>query len=75
MLQTKFGTSEFIAELTKVREGVRVRREGRRVKRRIEALAEPEKAERNKRRRGERKKGRRKEKGQEERERRRGAAW
>ncbi|KAH0538303.1 hypothetical protein FGG08_005077 [Glutinoglossum americanum] len=75
LLQTKIGTSEFAAELTKVREGVRARREGRRVKRRIEALAEPEKAERNKRRKGERKKGRRKEKGQEEKERRKGATW
>ncbi|KAH0565480.1 hypothetical protein GP486_001121 [Trichoglossum hirsutum] len=75
LLQTKFGTSEFVAELTKVREEVRARREGRRVKRRIEALAEPQKAEMSKRRKGERKKERRKEKGQEERERRKGAAW
>ncbi|KAI9767424.1 MAG: U3 snoRNP protein [Geoglossum simile] len=74
-LQTKMGTSDFVAELAMVREGVRVRREGRRVKRRIEALAEPEKAERNKRRKGERKKERRKEKGQEEKQRRKGAAW
>ncbi|KAI9775155.1 MAG: U3 snoRNP protein [Geoglossum umbratile] len=75
LLQTKMGTSEFVMELTKVREGVRMRREGRRVKRRIETLAEPEKAERNKRRKGERKKERRKEKGQEERQRRNGAVW
>jgi U3 small nucleolar RNA-associated protein 20 len=72
-LQTKMGTSDFVAELANVREGVRVRREGRRVKRRVEVLAEPEKAEKNKRRKGERKKERRKEKGQEERQRRRGA--
>ena len=74
-LQTKMGTSDFVVELAKVREGVRVRREGRRVKRRVEALAEPEKAERNKRKRGERKKERRKEKGQKEQQRRKGAAW
>ncbi|KAI9872256.1 MAG: U3 snoRNP protein, partial [Pleopsidium flavum] len=43
LLQQKVGTTEFVAQLAKVREEVKARREGRRVKRRIEAVAEPEK--------------------------------
>ncbi|KAI4173304.1 MAG: hypothetical protein LQ343_003015 [Gyalolechia ehrenbergii] len=43
MLQKKFGTNEYIMHLRKVREGIKERREDRRVKRRIEAVAEPAK--------------------------------
>ncbi|CAF9929447.1 U3 snoRNP protein [Imshaugia aleurites] len=71
-LQTKLGTTEYVAVLQGVREGVKERREGRRVKRRIEAVAEPEREGERKRRKGVRKKERRREKGGEERGRRRG---
>ena len=71
-LQKKMGTTDYIAKLSKVREGVKERREGRRVKRRLEAVAEPEKVGRDKRRKGEKKKEKRKERSGEERSRRRG---
>ena len=72
LLQKKMGTTEYIAKLTEVREGVKERREGRRVKRRLEAVAEPEKVGRDKRWKGEKKKEKRKERSGEERSRRRG---
>ena len=72
MLQEKLGSKDYIAALARVREGVKGRREERRIKRRIEAVAQPEKAGRDKMRKGERKKERRKEKSGEERGRRRG---
>ena len=72
LLQKKMGTTEYIANLTRVREGVKERREGRRVKRRIEAVAQPEKAAALKRRKGEKKKDNRKGRSEEERGRRRG---
>ena len=72
LLQKKMGTSEYIANLARVREGVKERREGRRVKRRIEAVAQPEKAAILKRRKGEKKKDKRKDRSEEERGRRRG---
>ena len=72
LLQKKMGTTEYIAKLSKVRGGVKERREGRRVKRRLEAMAEPEKVGRDKRRKGEKKKEKRKERSGEERSRRRG---
>ncbi|KAI4186690.1 MAG: hypothetical protein LQ348_004184 [Seirophora lacunosa] len=71
-LQKKLGTTEYVARLSKVREGIRERREGRRVKRRIEAVAEPEKMGRMKARKGEKKKEKRKEKSAGQRSRRRG---
>ena len=71
-LQKKMGTTEFIANLARVREGVKERREGRRVKRRIEAVAQPEKAAILKRIKGEKKKEKRKDRSGEERGRRRG---
>jgi len=71
-LQKKFGTSEYIKVLSKVREGVKERREGTRIKRRLEAVAEPEKWGEGKRRKGERKREKRKERSGEERGRRRG---
>ncbi|KAJ5286657.1 hypothetical protein N7478_002343 [Penicillium angulare] len=71
-LQKKLGTSEFIAEMAKVQEDIKRRREGRRSKRRIEAVMEPERYEKDKRRRNDRKKEKRKEKGLEHRSKRRG---
>jgi U3 small nucleolar RNA-associated protein 20 len=71
-LQKKLGASEFIAHMAKVQENIRQRREGRRVKRRIEAVQEPERYEKDKRRRNDRKKEKRKEKGLEHRGKRRG---
>lgn len=72
LLQKKFGTTEYIAEMTKVQDQIKERREGRRVKRRIEAVADPERFERDKRRRNERKRVKRHEKGLEHRGKRRG---
>ncbi|KAK0660158.1 U3 small nucleolar RNA-associated protein 20 [Lasiodiplodia hormozganensis] len=72
LLQKKLGTSEYLQVMNKVREGVKQRREGRRVKRALDRVAEPERAEREKRRKRERGKERRKEKGHEARGRRRG---
>lgn len=71
-LQTKLGTTAYVAMVQTVREGVRERREGRRAKRRVEAVTEPEREGERKRRKGVRKRERRKEKGGEERGRRRG---
>lgn len=72
LLQRRLGTTEYITLLSAVRAEVKERREGRRVKRRIGAVAEPEKAGKIKKRKGERKRERRKEKSGEERGRRRG---
>lgn len=72
MLQKKLGPTEFIAQLSRVREGVKERREGRRIKRRIEMVTEPEKIERTKVRKGEKRKEKRKERGRAEGGRRRG---
>jgi U3 small nucleolar RNA-associated protein 20 len=71
-LQKKFGTTEYIAEMTKVQNQIKERREGRRAKRRIEAVADPERFERDKRRKNERKRVKRHEKGLEHRGKRRG---
>ena len=72
LLQKKLGTTQYIAELAKVREGVKERREGRRIKRRIEAVAQPERVGVLKKRKGEKKREKRKERSGEERGRRRG---
>ncbi|MCJ1295197.1 U3 snoRNP protein [Xylographa carneopallida] len=72
LLQKKLGTTEYVAKLSKVRQGVKERREGRRIKRRLEAVAAPEKAGRDKKRKGEKKKEKRKERSGEQRGRRRG---
>ena len=71
-LQKKLGPTEFITEMTKVQDTIKERREGRRVKRRIEAVADPERHERDKKRRNDRKKDKRREKGLEHRGKRRG---
>ena len=72
LLQKKIGTSKYIARFAEVQQGVRERREGRRVKRRIGAVMEPARAAREKRRKGEKKKVKRKERSAEERGKRRG---
>ncbi|GAD93661.1 HEAT repeat protein (DRIM), putative [Paecilomyces variotii No. 5] len=72
LLQKKLGTTEYVAQMTRVQESIKERREGRRVKRRIEAVADPEKVGREKKRRNERKREKRKEKGLEFRGKRRG---
>ena len=72
LLQKKMGTTDFVTQLSKVREGAKQRREERRMKRRLESVAEPEKIGREKRKRVEKKKEKRKERSGEERIRRRG---
>jgi len=60
-LQKKIGDSEYVKTMTAVSRTVRERREGRRTKRRIEQVREPEKAARDKRRKHDREKSRKKE--------------
>ncbi|KAL2870986.1 putative HEAT repeat protein (DRIM) [Aspergillus lucknowensis] len=72
LLQKKLGAAEYIKQMALVQEAIKKRREGRRVKRRIEAVADPEKYGRDKKRRNDRKREKRKEKGAEYRSRRRG---
>ncbi len=69
-LKRKVGTGVYSEALVRVREGVRERREGRRAKRKIEAVREPERFGEVKRKKVERKKERRREKGAEHRGRR-----
>lgn len=71
-LQKKLGTTEYIMQMSRVKEEVKERREGRRMKRRIEAVTEPEKAGKLKVKKGERKKEKRKERGRSEGSKRRG---
>lgn len=72
LLQKKLGTTEYINQMSLVQEAIKKRREGRRVKRRIEAVTEPEKYGRDKKRKNDRKREKRREKGAEHRGRRRG---
>ena len=71
-IQKQVGDSEYVRARTEVSRQVKARREGRRTKRRIEKVAEPEKAAREKKRRNERKVVVRKERAAEGRGRRRG---
>lgn len=66
-LRKKVGTAEFSQHMLEMREAVRKRREMRSAKRKIEAVAQPEKYGRDKRKKFEKKKERRKVKGQEHR--------
>ena len=61
-LQSKLGTMEFVTEMQRVQHEVKERREGRRVKRRIETVSAPERAGREKQRKNEAKKVKRREK-------------
>ncbi|KAL4973860.1 armadillo-type protein [Aspergillus desertorum] len=72
LLQKKLGTTEYINQMSVIQEEIKKRREDRRVKRRIEAVADPEKYGRDKKRRNDRKREKRKEKSAEHRGKRRG---
>ncbi|KAJ5101622.1 hypothetical protein NUU61_003844 [Penicillium alfredii] len=72
LLQKKLGTTEYVVQMSRVQETIKERREGRRIKRRIEAVADPEQYGRDKKRRNDRKKDKRREKGLEHRGKRRG---
>jgi U3 small nucleolar RNA-associated protein 20 len=72
LLQSKLGTTTYVSQMAQVQEDIRKRREGRRIKRRIEAVADPEKSGREKKKRNERKHVKRKERGLEYRGQRRG---
>ncbi|KAI9046120.1 putative HEAT repeat protein (DRIM) [Aspergillus affinis] len=72
LIQKKLGTTEFVNQMALVQESIKERREGRRAKRRIEAVTEPEKYERDKKRRNDRKHDKRRERGMEHRSKRRG---
>ncbi|KAH9864552.1 hypothetical protein J1614_010487 [Plenodomus biglobosus] len=71
-LQKRMGTQEYLKVMSDVQRTVRERREERRRKRKVEAVADPEKWGKEKRRRNDVKRVKRKEKGQESRGRRRG---
>lgn len=72
LLQKKLGTTEYISQMASIQEAIKTRREGRRVKRRIDAVTDPERYGRDKKRKNDRKREKRKEKGAEHRGRRRG---
>ena len=72
LIQKKLGTTEYVTQMARVQESIRERREGRRAKRRIEAVTDPEQYGRDKQRRNDRKRDKRKEKGMEFRGKRRG---
>lgn len=71
-LQKRMGTQEYVKAMGEVQRGVKLRREERRQKRKVEAVAAPEKWGREKRRRNEVKKVKRKERSAEYRGKRRG---
>ena len=71
-LQDKLGTKEFIGAMGAVRKNVEEKRDERRIKRKIEAVADPERAGANKTKKHAREKLRRKERSGEQRARRRG---
>ncbi|PGH19224.1 hypothetical protein AJ80_04089 [Polytolypa hystricis UAMH7299] len=62
LLQKKLGTTEFVTQINDARAKVMARRDERRVKRKIGAVADPERFGREKRRRNDHKRERRKEK-------------
>ncbi|KAJ5343894.1 Down-regulated-in-metastasis protein [Penicillium brevicompactum] len=72
LLQKKLGPSEYIEQISRVQAAIKERREGRRAKRRIDAVADPEKYGREKMKKNERKRDKRREKGLEHRGKRRG---
>lgn len=72
LLQKKLGPSEYIEHMSRVQAAIKERREGRRAKRRIDAVADPEKYGREKVKKNERKRDKRREKGLEHRGKRRG---
>ena len=72
LIQKKLGTTEYVTQMALVQDTIKERREGRRAKRRIEAVTEPEKYGMEKKKRNDRKREKRKEKGMEQRGKRRG---
>lgn len=72
LIQKKLGTTEYVTQMALVQDSIRQRRESRRVKRRIEAVADPEKYGYDKKRKNDRKRDKRKVKGLEFRGKRRG---
>jgi U3 small nucleolar RNA-associated protein 20 len=72
LLQKKLGTTEYVDQISRVQAAIKERREGRRAKRRIDAVADPEKYGREKMKKNERKREKRREKGLEHRGKRRG---
>ncbi|KAH7410459.1 armadillo-type protein [Phaeosphaeria sp. MPI-PUGE-AT-0046c] len=71
-LQKRMGTQDYLKVMSEVQKLVRERREERRRKRKVEAIVDPERAEKEKRRRHDVKRVKRKEKGLESRGMRRG---
>lgn len=71
-LQKRMGTQEYLKVMGDVQKRVRERREERKRKRRVEAVADPERFGREKKRRNDVKRVKRKEKGAEHRGQRRG---
>jgi U3 small nucleolar RNA-associated protein 20 len=71
-LQKRMGTQDYLKVMSDVQKLVRERREERRRKRKVEAVVDPERAEKEKRRRHDVKRVKRKEKGMESRGLRRG---
>jgi U3 small nucleolar RNA-associated protein 20 len=71
-LQKRMGTQEYLKVMSEVQRLVRERRDERRRKRKVEAVVDPERAEKEKRRRHDVKRVKRKEKGMESRGMRRG---
>lgn len=72
LLQKKLGTTEYVTQVASIQENIRARRDERRSKRRIEAVADPEKFGREKKRKNDRKKFKRSERDRGFRDRRRG---
>ena len=72
ILQGKLGPTEYITQMAIVQDSIRMRREDRRAKRRIEAVTEPEKHGHQKKRRNDRKHEKRRERGFEHRGKRQG---
>ena len=72
VLQQALGTTIYVREIAAAQNAIKARREERRIKRRLEAVAEPEKIAQQKKRKIEREKLKRKEKVSEFRNRRRG---
>ena len=72
LLQTKVGTSDFVGVMAEIRKSVEEKRKDRRIKRRIEAVADPESAGVKRNKKHIKEKLRRKERNSEQRSRRRG---
>ena len=72
LLEKKLGTTQYTNLMSTVREGVKARREGRRVKRRIESVVAPERAGQLKKRKFEKKREQRKRKSHDQQRLRRG---